>query len=146
MSLFLALALAAAAPTPEAEKLGRTLAESGTLAALLPLIQQKETEEIVAQSDLSDAEKAAFRATAKRVFKEGRERLMAATGKAYAERLSVEDLRALVAFEQSDAAKRYRGAMPGAIVAAMRSVGQMDFKKDVRAAFCKETGKLCDAK
>jgi hypothetical protein len=146
MSLFLALAVAAAAPTPEAEKLGRLLAEAGTLAALLPLIQQKETEEMIAQSALTDAEKAAFRVTAKRVFDEGRERLMAATGKDYAERLSVEDLRSLVAFEQSEAAKRYRGAMPGAIAAAMQAVGQMDFKKDVRAAFCKETGKLCGPK
>ena len=101
---------------------------------------------MVAQSDLTDAEKSALRVTAKRVFEEGRERLMTATGKAYAERLSVEDLRALVAFEQSDAARRYRGAMPGAITAAMQAVGQMDFKKDVRAAFCKESGKLCDAK
>jgi hypothetical protein len=36
--------------------------------------------------------------------------------------------------------------MPGAIAAAMQAVGQMDFKKDVRAAFCKDTGKLCDGK
>ena len=146
MSLFLALALAAAAPTPETEKLGRQLAETGTLAAMLPLIQAKETEELVAQSELSDAEKAALRVTAKRVFEAGRERLLSATGKAYAERLSVEDLRQLIAFEKSDAAKRYRGAMPAAIAAAMQAAGPMDFKKDVRAAFCKESGKLCDAK
>jgi hypothetical protein len=146
MSLFIALALAAAVPTAEAERLGRALAEGGTLAALLPLIQQKETEEMVGQSDLTDAEKAALRVTANRVFEEGRERLMAATGKAYAERLGVADLRALVTFEQSDAAKRYRRAMPGAIAAAMQAAGPMDFKKDVRAAFCKETGKLCDGK
>ena len=146
MSLFLALVLAAAAPTAEAEQLGSELAESGTLAAMLPLIQAKETEELLAQSDLSDADRAALRVTAKRVFEDGRKRLLAATGKAYAERLSVEDLRELVAFEKSDAAKRYRGAMPGAIAAAMQAVGQMDFKKDVRAAFCKDTGKLCDGK
>ena len=144
MGLFIAFALAAAAPTVEAEQLGRQLAESGTLAAMLPLIQAKETEELLGQSELTDAEKAALRVTAKRVFEGGRERLMAATGKAYAERLSVKDLRRLVAFERSDAAKRYRGAMPGAISAAMQAVGQMDFKKDVRAAFCKESGKLCD--
>ena len=146
MSLFLALVLGAAAPTAEAKKLGRELAEAGTLAAMLPLIQAKETEELVAQSELSDADKAALRVTAKRVYEVGRDRLLSATGKAYAERLSVEDLRTLVTFEQSDAAKRYRGAMPGAIAAAMQGVGQMDFKKDVRAAFCKESGKLCDAK
>ena len=144
MNLFLAVALASAAPTPEAQQLGRQLAEAGTLAALLPLIQAKETEELVAQSELTDAEKVALRTTARRVFEDGRERLMAATGKAYAERLSVEDLRTLVAFERSDSAKRYRDAMPDAIAATMRSIGQMDFKKDVRAAFCKETGKLCD--
>ena len=145
MSLFLAFVLGAAAPSAEAERLGRELADAGTLAAVLPLIQAKETEELVAQSELTDAEKAALRVTAKQVYEAGRERLLSATGKAYAERLSVDDLRTLIAFERSDAAKRYRGAMPSAVGAAMEAAGPMDFKKDVRAAFCKDTGKLCDA-
>ena len=47
------------------------------------------------------------------------------------------------AFQSSSAGKRYRAAMPGVIAETMKSIGNMDFKGDVRAAFCKETGKLC---
>jgi hypothetical protein len=144
--ILLSLALAAATPAPEVERLGRQLAESGTLAAILPLMKQKEIEELVSGSGLDEAGKADLRATAERVFEQGRDRLMTATAKAYAERLSAEDLRQLVAFEQTDAAKRYRAAVPGAIAATMQAVGQMDFKKDVRAAFCREKGKLCENK
>ena len=141
------LALAAATPSPEAQQLGRKLADTGLLASILPMMKQKEVEEIVGNAkDLSDAEKTALRSTADRVYEEGRARLLTATGNSYAQSLSVEDLKALVAFEGTDAAKRYRAAMPGAIASTMQAVGQMDFKKDVRAAFCEEKGKLCDAK
>jgi len=145
--VIVALALGAAAPTPEAVTLGRQLAETGTLASLLPLIQAKEAEELVAaHPELSQADKAALQATAKRVFEAGRDRLMAATGRAYAERLSITDLRKLVVFQKSGAARRFQAATPQAIAATMQSVGKMDFKGDVVAAFCKETGKLCPAK
>jgi hypothetical protein len=33
--------------------------------------------------------------------------------------------------------------MPGVIGDTMKEIGSMDFKGDVRAAYCKETGKLC---
>ncbi|MFP5329816.1 MAG: hypothetical protein ACLGHC_06745, partial [Alphaproteobacteria bacterium] len=128
-------------------RLGRELAEAGTITALLPLIQQKETEELVAaHTELSEADKAALRATAKRVYETGRERLLSETGRAYAERLSITDLRRLVRFSRTSAAKRYRDATPAVIAATLQAVGTMDFKKDVRAAFCKETGKLCEPK
>ena len=139
--------LAAAAPSPEALSLGRQLAETGTLASLLPLISAKETEELVAaHPELSAADRIALRATAQRVFEAGRDRLMAATGRAYAERLSVQDLRKLVAFHKSGAARRFRAASPMAIAATMQSVGKMDFKADVAAAFCRERGRLCAAR
>lgn len=145
MNLMIAVMLASATPTAEAERLGRELAEAGTLAALLPVIQAKETDELIAaHPGLSDSEKAALSVTAGRVYEQGRERLLAETGRAYAERLSIEDLKELVAFEKSAAAVRYRAAMPAAIAATIQAVGPMDFKKDVRAAFCKETGKLCE--
>lgn len=143
----LALALAAASPSPETLALGRQLAESGSLAALLPLIQAKETAELIAaHRELRPEDRAKLRSVAARTYAAGRERLMDATARAYAERLSVEDLRALVAFEKTPAAGRYRAAVPAAIAATMKAVGPMDFKGDVVKAYCKETGKLCDAK
>lgn len=146
MILLYALTLLAPDPSPEALALGRRLAETGTLAALLPVMVAKDTEELVSEHpDWSDADKAALRATAAEQAKAGTERVMAATGSAYAERLSVEDLRALVAFNESAAAKRWQAATPGVIVAAMTSVGQFDFKADTRKAFCAKTGKGCPA-
>jgi len=147
MFLIAAFALAAAAPSAEAERLGRELAEMGTLAALFPLAARKDTDELVASHpELSDRDKAALRLTGERTFEAGRAKLMAATGHAYAERLSVAELRALVAFNRTSAGRHYREAMPGAIVATMRAVGSMDFKKDALAAFCRETGKLCETR
>jgi hypothetical protein len=138
------LAAAAAQPSAAALALGRQVAEMGTLATILPLEQQKETEELIAaHPELSPNEKARLRATAKGVFESGRERLMQAEGHAYAQRLSVEDLRSVIAFERSQPGKRYRASMPQVIMDTMRVMGTMDFKGDVLRAYCKETGKLC---
>jgi Uncharacterized protein conserved in bacteria (DUF2059) len=137
----------AAAPGAEAERLGRELAGQGTLAALLPLVAAKETEELVAaHRDLSEPDKAALRETAHATFAAGESRLMAATGHAYAERLTVAQLRRLVVFNRTEAARRYRAAMPEAIAATLQAIGPMDFKAETLAAFCRRTGKLCGAK
>lgn len=144
MILLYALALLAPDPTPEALALGKRLAETGTLAALLPMKIAQETEELVAEHPgWSEADKAALRAAATEQGKAGVERLMTATGRAYAEKLSVEDLRVLVAFNEGEAGKRWRAATPGVIAAAMAEVGELDFKGDTRKAFCAKTGKGC---
>jgi hypothetical protein len=147
MVILIALTLAAAAPTPEALQLGREVAEAGTLASFLELVQAKETDELVeAHPELSEADRTKLRAAAHRVYLSGRERLMAATGRVYAERLSVEDLRAIVAYQKSRAGQDYRAAIPAVIAGTVESIGQIDFKGDVAAAYRKETGKLCPAK
>ena len=144
MVIFLALAAATAPPSSEALKLGRQLAESGTLATVLPLVHQKETEEIVAaHPELSEGDKTRLRSTSKRVYEVGRERLMQAEATAYAQELSISDLRAIVSFQRSAAGRRYRAAVPEVIKSTMEQIGKMDFKGDVTAAFCKQTGKLC---
>lgn len=146
MVIALLLAAAAAAqPSPEALKLGREIAGHGTLAALLPLKQEQDIRELLdeAAKDLSPAEQARLRATVKRLYAQGEERLYSATGRVYAEKLSLQDLRAVAAFYRSAAAKRFQSVVPMAIVTTMQSVGEIDLKKDARVAFCKETGKLC---
>jgi hypothetical protein len=144
MILAFALALALPDPSAEALALGRRLAETGTLAALLPAITAKETEELVAEHpEYSEADKAALRRIAGEVSESGRGRLMEATGRGYATRLTIEDLRALVAFNEGAAARHWRDATPGAVMEAMASVGQLDFKADARKAFCARTGKGC---
>jgi hypothetical protein len=145
--MVIALLLAAAAPSAEALALGRQIAEAGTMASFIELVQAKETDELIeSHPELSDADKARIRSTARSVYQSGRERLMQASARAYAERLSVADMRDVVAFQKSHAGQAYRGAIPAVIAATVESVGEMDFKGDVTAAYCKQTGKLCAAK
>ena len=142
--LLLALAVAATTPSAEAQHLGRKLAEQGTLAALLPLMKSAQVEELLKEDlSLTAAEKEKLRATADRVFERGYNRLMDSTGDAYAHQLSVADLRTLTKFYASPAARRYRAATPKVILATMQSVGEMNFKGDVRIAFCAEAKRLC---
>jgi hypothetical protein len=144
MVILLFLAATAAQPSPEALRLGRELAESGTLATVLPLMAKKETEELVAaHPELSAVEAATLRATANRVFTAGRERLMDSEARALAERLTLADLRAIAAFQRSSAAQHYRAATPEVIATMMESIGTMDFKGDVVKSYCRQTGKLC---
>jgi hypothetical protein len=145
--IWMALKIAAAEPSQEALALGKEMAETGMLATLLPILEADSTEKLVADfPELSDAEKQKLREVAHRTYLEGRGRLLQADGRAYAEQLSVDDLRALVAFSHTEAAKHYRDAMPKIAASTMAAAGSMDFKKDVAAAYCKETGKLCPVK
>ena len=145
MMLFALALLAAPDPTPEALALGRRLAETGTLAALLPAITADEREKLVAKfPELSEAEKALLRATADETGKAQAARLMDAMGRAYAERLPVEDLRALIAFNESPAAQHWRAATPGAVMTAMQAVGDPNYQELARKAFCAKTGKACE--
>lgn len=140
-----ALLLAQAAPDAEAEALGRRLAEAGTLAAILPAIAAKDREELVAEhADWSDADKAVLRETADATARAGIDRLMAAIGHGYATRLSLEELRALVAFNETPAAKRWREATPQAVMEAIGAIGELDLKGDTRKAVCARIGKLCE--
>lgn len=142
--LLFALVVAADVPSAEAQRLGRSLAEQGTLASLLPSIKSKETDELLKEDPkLTAAERAQLRATADRIFKASFDRVMDATGNAYAQQLSIRDLRALTKFYASPVGARYRAATPTVILSTMKTVGQMDFKGEVRKAFCANTKRLC---
>jgi hypothetical protein len=142
--MVIALLLAAAQPSAEALRLGNEIARYGTLAALLPLKEQQDTAELLAEDKaLSIAEQAKVRATVKRLYADESKKLFSATGRAYAERLSLADLRTIAAFYRTTAAKRFQSVVPAAIMTTMKQVGEVDLKKDARTAICKETGKLC---
>jgi hypothetical protein len=148
MSLWMpliAIVMAQTAPSPEAEALGVRLAESGTLAAMLPAVTAKERDEAIAQHpDWSDADKATYRVVADEVAKAAIARLTAAIGHGYAAKMSVEDLRAAVAFNESPAGRHWREATPGAVMEAMAALGAVDLGGETRKAFCAKTGKLCE--
>ena len=135
----------AAAPSAEAMALGTRLARAGLLAAIAPALIERDISELAAEDDrLTAAERARLAEVGREVGRAGIDRVIAALGREYAARLSVEDLRALVAFHESPAADRLRAAEPQVLVAAMSQLGTIDVKKDIAAAFCRETRKLCD--
>ncbi|MBV9929586.1 MAG: DUF2059 domain-containing protein [Alphaproteobacteria bacterium] len=144
MLAFTLAALLVAAPSPEAEALGRRLAATGTLETLLPTVAAKETEELIAQHpELSAAERAMLRDTGRTVAAAIAEKMVAVFGHEYAATLTLEDLRMLVAFAETPASRRYREAVPGVMMRAVTKVGGVDFGGDLRKAFCAKTGKLC---
>lgn len=148
--LWMAVVLAGAqvaAPSAAAVALGDRLARTGTLAALLPMMVAKETDELVAaHPELSAAEQAELRRVAKATADMGSAKLFAAEGRQYAELLTEAELRTLVAQAESPEARRLRAAQPHVIAGVMAAMGGMDFKKDALAAFCARTGKGCPAK
>lgn len=142
----LLLAAAQAAPT-EAESLGRRVAETGTLASLMPMLAAKDTEELIAQHpELTPADQAALRRTAAVTLETARARLFGAEAKAYAAALSEADLRAIVAWQTGPVAARLREAQPGAIAAAMAAMQGFDLKKEVWTAWCAGAAGRCPAK
>ena len=145
MSLLAAALLLQA--TPEAIKLGEELASYGTLATLGPIMTAKEAEDLVAaHPELSKAEQDDLRASAKKEAEQLRAKAITVEGKAFAEALSLQDLRTLAEFARSDAAKRQRAAMPRIIVGTMKGLGNVDYKGSVLAAYCHNYGKLCPKK
>ena len=132
------------ATTPEAEELGVYIALNGMLSGLLPLAAQRDIREILAANpSLTAAEQAQLRATGARVIAAELGRLMTATGHAYAQRMSLAELRRVAAFYRTSAARALREATPAAMVETMQAVAGIDLKREVLVAFCHDTGKLC---
>jgi hypothetical protein len=138
------LAGVAAQPSPEALRLGREIANAGTLATLLPKIEQQQVGELIsAHPELTASDQARLRATADQVFTDGRERLLDGEARAYARNLSVQDLQVIAQFHRTAAAKRLQAVLPKVIESTMAAMQGLNFKADVVAAYCKDTGKLC---
>jgi hypothetical protein len=130
--------------SPEALDLGQRLATTGTLSTIAPLLTAKETDEIiVAHPELSDEDKTSFRASARATGARLRARLIVAEGKAFAENLSVEDLRVLVRQAEAAPAARMRAAMPKVMAGFATMLGKLDFKGEAISDFCASRGKLC---
>ncbi|KQN19264.1 hypothetical protein ASE86_12170 [Sphingomonas sp. Leaf33] len=147
MILLALLLQATPAPTAEAARLGTEIARSGTFSQIAPVLVQQQTDELVRDTKgLSLADQAALRAVAAETGRTMVDRVTERMGVAYAGALSTADMRTILAFNRTDAARRYRAAEPNAMAAAAQSMGGMDFKRDVLKAFCATTGKGCPAK
>jgi hypothetical protein len=147
MSLLFAAAAAAAQPSPEAIALAREIAGHGTLAQIAPLQTQSEVEEMIRDHpELTEAEGERLRAIGERQTKALLDKALDAEARAMAAELSLADLRQLAAFNSSPAATHQRAALPKIMAATMAAMGDVDYAGGVRAAFCAESGKLCEKK
>lgn len=136
--------LLAAAPDAQRLALGTELARNGEVAQMLPAVELQQTDDLLdAHPELSARERITLRRVAHRVAVAGMERLIATEGRAYAERLSLEDLKALTAFARSAPAQRMRRAEEQVAGATLRAMRGYDYKREVMRAFCAETGKGC---
>ncbi|KQT33337.1 hypothetical protein ASG29_04545 [Sphingomonas sp. Leaf412] len=138
------LLLAAQAASPEAMALGERVAGSGAFSRLAPMVIADETEKLLrATPDLTPAEQTKLRAQAKATANAAMLTVRREMAVAYAKRLSIADLRAIAAFNESTVAARYTAATPAAVAAARNAMDKFDLATETRAAFCKDTGKLC---
>lgn len=145
--LFAIVAQAAATPNAEAIELGREVSRGGMLATLIPLKTGSEIEEMITENpDLTVEEQEKLRAIGKAQADALFERVLDIEGRALAQNLSLEDLRTIAAYERSDAAARKRAAMVPIMVATVTALDGLDYGGGVKAAFCTQTGKLCDPK
>jgi hypothetical protein len=134
-------------PLPAAQAaLGRRLAELGDFNAMIGAMGHAEIEAMAANMpDLTDAERARLRQVGERVLASGRARLLGAVGDAYGRHFTAGQLRAIIAFLESPAGRAYVGALPQLLPEIAAATQGVDLGRDVRAAFCRETGKLCQA-
>lgn len=147
VSLSAAMPLCAETLPPRAETLalGREIASHGTLATLIPLMAKKEAEELIEkQVGLSDAEKDALRRIAANRSQARLGELLDAQAAIYAQEMSATELQALVDFVRSDAAKKQNALQPKLIIGSMAVLDGVDFKDEVMAEFCAQTGKGCE--
>lgn len=138
---------AQAEPSMAAVDLGVRLARAGTLSSIGPMLAEKDIADVIKDHpEWSESDVSIFRTASRRVATADIDRLVRALGLAYARRLSIEDLTALVRAVEGPRAARRRAIEAPALVEALQSVGAIDFKHDIVAAFCAQMGKGCPAK
>jgi len=138
------LALLAAAPSAEQVSLGVELARLGSVASMLPAVELEQTDQLLDEHpELATPERLALRRIAHRVAVQGMERLIETEGRAYAEALSVDELRSAIAFARSPVGRRMHAAEPAVARKTLLALRGYNYKREVMAALCRETGKGC---
>ncbi len=134
----------AAKPSPEAAELGREVALNGVFANLFPIVGKQKIEALIASHpELTAADQAALRKAGDSWIVATLAAMSGVMGDEYARTMSIDDMKAMLAFARSDAGKHWQAAEPGAIAAVARQLDGKDFEGEVTAQFCRDTGKLC---
>jgi hypothetical protein len=147
ISLILAAAAAASQPSAEALELARQVAAQGMLAQIAPVQTQSEVDQMIKDHpELSEPERKRLREIGQAHARALLDKVLDSEAGIIAGELSLEDLRAIVAFGKSPAAEHQRAALPKVMIGTVAALGKVDYAGGVRAAFCGETRKLCDKK
>jgi hypothetical protein len=136
----------AAAQEPAAEQiaLGRRMAAAGDFNAILGAMGAAEVERLARDTpDLSEAERARLREIGTATLAAGRARLLDTVGAIYARHFTAAELGEIVRFLEGPAGRAYTGALPRLLPEIGAAMQGRDFAAEIRAAFCRETGKLC---
>lgn len=143
-----ALAQPPPAPAPSAEQvaLGRRMAAAGDFNAIVGAMGAAEVERLARETpDLTDAERARLREIGQATFAASRTRLLDMVGVIYARHFTAAQLTEITAFLESPAGRAYIGAFPRLLPEIAQAMQGRDLAAEIRAAFCRETGKLCAA-
>jgi len=131
-------------PAGERAALGRRMAAAGDFNAILGAMGAAEVERLANDTpDLTEAERERLRAIGRATLESGRARLLDTVGAIYARHFTAGQLTAIVAFLESPAGRVYTGAFPRLLPEISAAMGGIDLGGEIRAAFCRETGKLC---
>jgi hypothetical protein len=137
---------AALAQPPAQLALGRRMAAAGDFNAIVGAMGAAEVERLARETpDLSDAERSRLRAIGRATLEAGRTRMLDSVGAIYARHFTAAQLGEIVAFLESPAGRAYTGAFPRMLPEIAAAMGGVDLGGEIRAAFCRETGKLCAA-
>jgi hypothetical protein len=136
----------AQAPAPGAAQvaLGRRMAAAGDFNAIVGAMGAAEVERLARETpDLSEAERARLREIGRTTFAASRARLLDTVGAIYARHFTAAQLSGITTFLESPAGRAYIGAFPRLLPEIAQAMQGLDLAAAIRAAFCRETGKLC---
>lgn len=134
------------APGAEARALGRRMAEAGDFNAIIGAMGAAEIERMARETTgLSDAERNSLRAIGGRVFAARRAAILDRVGEIYARQFTLPQLRRIVAFLEGPSGRSYTSAFPRIVPEIAAVLQGVDFGAEVRAAYCRDLGRLCEA-
>lgn len=135
---------AAPAPSAEAVALARKVAARDDFLVMIETIAGPQVGEVEhGMGDLTAAEKDKVDQIGKQKLAKGIDRVVDKLATFYAQKFSVEDLRAINAFLQTPAGTAYSERLMPTLMVVGESMKGFDFKKEVRAEACTEIKKGC---
>jgi hypothetical protein len=146
VSLAATIGATASTPSAEAIRLGQELAKSGEIASLFGnFIEEQDFKRLLDQvEDLPQIDRAKLENIAFDEARHMRASYFERTGNIYAQSLSIQDLRDLVAASNSPAAGRFRKIASETMLDTAPKIDSQQWRSRVKARFCNETGKLCE--